>query len=63
MLFRSGRLATDGVVAPDPTPTDTDKDIWNRDGSPQPSFDPVAWITALATDARAQLEEEITPAP
>jgi hypothetical protein len=60
---RGGRLATDAVLAPDPMPTDTDKDIWNRDGSPQPGFDPVAWITSLAAAVRAQLEEEVTPAP
>jgi hypothetical protein len=58
-----GRLATEAIIAPDPTPTDTDKEIWNRDGSPQPGFDPIAWITGLTSAARAQLEEEVTPAP
>jgi hypothetical protein len=58
-----GRLTTDAIIAPDPTPTDTDRDIWNRDGSPQPGFDPIAWITSLTSAVRAQLEEAVTPAP
>jgi hypothetical protein len=59
----AGRLATDAVLAPDPMPTNTDKDVWNRDGSPQPGFDSVGWITALTAAVRAQLNESVTPAP
>jgi len=56
-------LATDAVLAPDPMPTNADKDVWNRDVSPQPGFDTVGWITALTAAVRAQLNESVTPAP
>ena len=47
------RLAIDAAVTPHPTPTETDKETWNRHGSPQPGFDPVAWTTAQAAAVRA----------
>src|SRR5262249_14828005 len=58
-----GRLATDATVAPVPAPTATDDDIWDRDGSLQPGFDPIAWLTGLAASVEAQLAQDVTPAP
>jgi hypothetical protein len=57
------RLATDHIVAPIPPPTETDAEIWDRDGSLQAGFDPVAWLTGLAASVEAQLVQEAEPAP
>lgn len=59
----SFRLATDAILPPEPAPSDIDKDLWNRDGSPRPDFDPVGWLLELTAAVRAQLAEEVTPAP
>lgn len=57
------RLATDATVAPTPAPTSTDNDIWDRDGSLQSGFNPVAWLTALTAAIQGQLTQDVTPAP
>lgn len=59
----SVRLATAAIVAPDPSPTATDRDIWNRDGSLQTGFDPIGWITALTAAVRSALENEVPAGP
>jgi len=57
------RLASDATIAPLPPPTSTDNDIWNHDGSPQSSFEPIAWLTGLAASIEGQLKQDVTPAP
>jgi hypothetical protein len=57
------RLATDSTVASTPAPTSTDADVWDRDGSLQTGFNPVAWLTGLAASVEAQLNQDVTPAP
>ena len=47
-----GRVTTGPVTVPDPVPTATDIDIWNRDGSASDDFNPFTWLT----DAGAQSE-------
>ena len=47
------RVTTTSITPPDPAPSDTDIDLWNRDGSPVVGFDPLAWLTG---DANAQSE-------
>jgi hypothetical protein len=56
-------LAFSTTPAPDPAPTSTDNDIWDRDGSLQPGFNPVSWITALSASVQTQLTQDVTPAP
>ena len=58
-----GRLATDAMVAPPTAITDADRDAWNRDGSQQTGFNPVAWLTLLAADVRSRLENEVPAGP
>lgn len=62
-----GRLAADRIRAPDPTLTTStdpstisDVDLWDPDGSPPGSFNPVDWIADMLPDAQA---EELAPAP
>ena len=65
LAMRGGgsRLATGPIVAATPAPTDTDAEIWDRDGSLQAGFNPIAWLTGLAASVAAQLGQEATPAP
>ncbi|MDZ7779810.1 MAG: hypothetical protein U5R14_07735 [Gemmatimonadota bacterium] len=62
-----GRLAAERIRAPDPTLTTStdpstisDVDLWDPDGSPPASFNPVEWIAGMLTTVQT---EELTPAP
>jgi hypothetical protein len=55
-----GRLATDAIEPPDPEPSTIDRDVWNRDGSATPTFDPVGWIAGAI---QAELAAEVPPVP
>ena len=57
-----GRLTTEKINAPDPAPTPVDRDdMWDRDGTWQAPFDPVAWLASLTV--AGQLQPFTTPPP
>lgn len=59
-----GRLTTEKIDAPDPAPTAIDRDdVWDRDGTWQAPFDPVAWLAALSGAVSGQLQPFTTPPP
>lgn len=40
-----GRTTTESVTTPDPVPSNSDVELWNRDGSAIGGFDPLLWLT------------------
>ena len=51
----AGRATTGPVSTPDPVPTTTDIDLWNRDGSPI-GFDPLEWLTS---DVQSEFVDQV----
>lgn len=53
----AGRATTGPITTPDPVPTATDIDLWNRDGSAIDGFNPFTWL--LETGAQSEFVDVV----